>query len=83
MILSSWQWLIGKLTKRNKNEDKFYYQDGSTSFRVLHGAKILHRVDGPAIEWADGDANWYVNGEPISVKDNEEFLRMMKLKAFW
>ena len=23
----------------------------------------LHRVDGPAIEWRDGDREWYINDE--------------------
>ena len=24
---------------------------------------VLHREDGPAIEWANGDTEWYLNGE--------------------
>lgn len=28
-----------------------YFKDGS-----------FHRTDGPAIEWSDGDRDWYVNG---------------------
>lgn len=41
-----------------------------------------HRIDGPAIEWAGGGKSWYLNDEFISCKTNEEFLRIVKLKAF-
>ena len=45
----------------------------------------LHREDGPAIEWANGTKEWYVDGEKIEVpnNDNDIFLRMINLKAFW
>jgi hypothetical protein len=39
----------------------------------------LHRVDGPAIEWNDGTKEWYINGQTIACKDNEEFLRIIKI----
>ena len=42
--------------------NKFYYLDGSILNKEDH-SKQLHRVDGPAIEWADGDKSWYLNGE--------------------
>ena len=35
--------------------DKLYYSDRDMT--------ILHREDGPAIEWADGDKFWYINGK--------------------
>jgi len=43
----------------------------------------LHRVDGPAIEYANGDKYWYYHGTNIKVSSQEEFLRMLRLKAFW
>tara|TARA_R110000868_G_scaffold99024_4_gene272650 strand:- start:11312 stop:11641 length:330 start_codon:yes stop_codon:yes gene_type:complete len=43
---------------------------------------ILHREDGPAIEWSDGFKAWYYHGNLIDCKDNQEFLRMIKLMAF-
>jgi len=43
-------------------KDKFYYSDGSTSSEKDY-SKELHRIDGPAIEWADGYKAWYLNGE--------------------
>ena len=42
----------------------------------------LHREDGPAYEGSYGDKYWYINGEYINCKDNQEFLRMIKLMIF-
>jgi len=42
-----------------------------------------HREDGPAIEWANGFKSWYYNGEQFFCKNNEEFLRLIKLKILW
>ena len=33
----------------------------------------IHRTDGPAIVWPDGDTSWYVNGECLGRND----------KGFW
>ena len=30
---------------------------------------ILHREDGPALEWADGDKEWYLNGEEVTEEE--------------
>ena len=43
----------------------------------------LHRTDGPAIEFADGDKVWYLDDKQIDCKSQEEFKRLMRLKAFW
>jgi hypothetical protein len=43
-------------------KDKYYYKDGSTSSKY-DDSKVLHRVDGPAIEYADGDKIWYIDGQ--------------------
>jgi hypothetical protein len=29
----------------------------------IKGTDILHREDGPAIEWSDGSKEWYINGK--------------------
>ena len=39
---------------------KFYYKDGTTSSKY-DGSKGLHRIDGPAVEYADGDKCWYID----------------------
>jgi hypothetical protein len=41
--------------KIDEDGDKFYYSDKEM--------KILHREDGPAIEWKGGRKFWYLNGE--------------------
>ena len=40
--------------------DKFYYKDKETT--------IWHRLDGPAIEGADGYKAWYVDDKRLSEK---------------
>jgi hypothetical protein len=54
------------------------FNDGSKSW-FINGK--LHRLDGPAIERISGDNCWYIDGERIHCKDNEEFLRIVKMKA--
>ena len=38
----------------DKNKNIFWYKEGT---------KILHREDGPAVEWADGTKSWYRDGK--------------------
>lgn len=50
---------------------------------------LRHRMDGPALELNDVRygigfyKEWWVEGEKISVLDNDEFLRLVKLIIFW
>ena len=53
------------------NGDKYWYLND-----------LLHREDGPAAEYANGDNYWYYRGNHIDCKDNQEFLRIIKLKIF-
>ena len=39
----------------NSNGSKFYYKD--------RAMEILHREDGPAVEWSNGSKEWYINGK--------------------
>ena len=41
-------------------EHKFYYKDGSISGHFILN-KQLHRTDGPAVEFANGNKAWYQN----------------------
>jgi hypothetical protein len=43
----------------------------------------FHREDGPAIIFVDGVELWYYHGKPIVCQTQEEFVRILKLKAFW
>jgi hypothetical protein len=56
------------------------WPDGS---KIWYWNGICHREDGPAIEDADGYKAWYYHGQQIHCQSNEEFLRIIKLKAFW
>ena len=38
------------------------YSNGSVRW-YKHGTKQLHRIDGPAIEYVNGDRYWYQNGQ--------------------
>jgi hypothetical protein len=38
--------------------DTFWYLDGK-----------IHRTDGPAVEWADGDKSWFLNGVSLSLNE--------------
>jgi hypothetical protein len=60
----------------NKHGIKFWYQHGQ-----------LHRDDGPAIEWPDGEKSWYINNQYLSFDDwlnqlnmSDEDKVMMKLQ---
>ena len=37
--------------------------DASGTRRYYNSAGQLHRLEGPAVEWADGDKLWYQNGQ--------------------
>ena len=43
-------------------KNKYYYKDGTTSSEH-DTSKALHRIDGPAVEYADGDKIWYIDGQ--------------------
>jgi hypothetical protein len=46
----------------------------------LNGKK--HRSDGPTVEYPNGYKykEWWINGQKIDCNDNEEFLRIVKMK---
>ena len=69
-------------------EGKFHREDGhaveypnGTKEWCLEGKR--HRVDGPAIEYPNGNKHWWLNGISLPCKSQEEFNKLLKLKAFW
>lgn len=54
------------------DESKLWYKDDR-----------LHKIDGPAIIYKDGGKCWYYYGKHIHCSSTKEFLRLIKLKAFW
>jgi hypothetical protein len=50
------------------NEDgKNHYKNGKR-----------HRLNGPAIEWSNGDKSWYYEGRFITEKSQEDFERLIR-----
>ena len=57
---------IGKTVQTNEepNYDIKFIKKGETSYyKLIDGEHKLHRLDGPAIEYADGGKFWYQNGQ--------------------
>ena len=54
------------------NGDKYWYQHD-----------LRHRVDGPAVEFITGYKAWWFRGKYIECSSQEEFERILNLKAFW
>jgi hypothetical protein len=75
-------YLHGELHRENGPAVEYAY--GHKEW-LLHGK--LHREDGPAVEYPDGTKLWWYHGENLSrtqgVHSQEEFSRLIKLKAFW
>ena len=77
------------------NGDKSYYLEGKLhrtdgpAIEWANGHKEwflegkLHRVDGPACEWANGGKYWYYHGTKLDCSSQEEFEKLLRLKAFW
>ena len=51
-------------------------------FTTFNGERKLHRVDGPALIY-NNIKNWYYRGQLIDCFSQEEFERLIKLKAFF
>lgn len=70
-------------------DDKLHREDGPayvsiTGRRSWYINGKLHRVDGPAdIYEFWGYPHWYYNGKRIDCSSQEEFEKIIKLKAFW
>lgn len=47
----------------------------------LNGLK--HRLDGPALDSGFGHKLWYYKGQKINCTTQDEFVKLLKLKAFW
>jgi len=54
-------------------EVRFYYKDGTTSTRD-DLSRVLHRIDGPAIDF-DALQFWYIDGEHY---DEEDFNKLIE-----
>ena len=83
------------ICKTDTNGDKSWYLNGklhrtdgpaieyADGYKAWYFDGKCHRTDGPAIENANGDKYWYFDDNQIDCKSQEEFERLLKLKAFW
>jgi hypothetical protein len=83
------------ICETNEYGDKRWYLNGKLhredgpACEYANGSKFwylndqLHREDGPAYEAAYGYKQWYYHGKYLNCQTNEEFFRLLKLKAFW
>lgn len=55
------------------------YTDG-TKIWYHHG--IIHREDGAAIEHANGFKEYYIKGSKLDCLSDQEFFRLLNIKAF-
>jgi len=58
---------------------KVYIND---TFWYKPGTNIQHREDGPAIEWADGDKFWFLNGKRHR-EDGPAVVRANRAEGFY
>lgn len=49
--------------------------DGTVVYRNAVGQ--THRIDGPAIEWSDGEEEWWLNGVRYSEQEFHEQLKSL------
>ena len=54
-----------------------------SGFKVWCFEGKKHRLDGPAVEFSWGEKEWWIDGEYLDCKTQEEFERLMKMRAFW
>jgi hypothetical protein len=71
-------WLNGK--RHREDGPAIEYADGTKYWYINDHP---HREDGPTIEAANGNKYWYINDIQIPCRTQEEFERLMRLKAFW
>jgi hypothetical protein len=73
------------------HDGKLHREDGpavetSTGRKYWYYYGKLHRVNGPAIEFSDSEGGykaWYYKGKFFDCKNQVEFERFVKVKAFW
>lgn len=78
--------IISKIMNGNIDKRNQYWQ------AEINGKFLYHREDGPAIIFDDDTTiieqdrpkqEWWYLGKKLDVKSQEEFMSLMKLKAFW
>jgi hypothetical protein len=71
-------WLNGKLHRENGPAIEF-----ASGYKEWWLNGELHREDGPAILGTYGAKQWWYHGKQLDCNTQEEFERLLKLRAFW
>jgi hypothetical protein len=81
--------------RETSDGDKYWYlngtlhREGGPAIEYINGDQSwylngkCHREDGPAIDHVRAGKVWYLNGVYLPCTTQEEFERLMRLKAFW
>jgi len=56
------------------NENGLYYIFFASGTKAYFKSNNLHKQDGPAVEWANGNKAWYYEGYRIDCNSTEEFI---------
>ena len=64
-------------------KDCFLCKTDSTGNKYWYLGFLLHREDGPAVELFYGYKEWWYHGKWVDCSSQEEFERLIKLKALW
>ena len=80
MYKNTYWYKVGTHLLHREDGPAITYADGTFCW-VRHG--LIHREDGPSRVWPNGDRNYDLNGSKVNASTDEEFFRLMKLKAFW
>jgi len=65
------------------NNYYFTYETNQYKIYYMYEAPTPHRLDGPAIEYANGTKVWCYKGKIISCSSQEQFEKYLKMKIFW
>ena len=61
-----------------KIDDNSYIEEYTDGTKEWYQNDLLHRLDGPAIEWCNGNKCWYYENQRIECSSQEEFERIIK-----
>lgn len=75
--VGTYYWLNGR---HHREDGPAIIMENGHKYWIVRGQ--YHREDGPAIELSDAKVAWYYHGILYpTIKNNEEWLRLMKMKA--
>lgn len=67
-----------------KINKKLCEKDGTIRwYLVTKRGSLLHREDGPAVEYLDGTKEWWYKNTKLDCSSDKEFAQYLKMKAFW